>query len=270
MSSILSSVAPSREVPASKDVIRLTNLRIAYSSGVEAVGGVDLSIREGEFVSLIGPSGCGKSTIANAIARLLEPSYATVEGKIDLAANRLGYVFQRDLLLPWRTARENVEVGLEIRGVPASTRRAVANRLLKEFRLDGFSEAYPHQLSGGMRQRVALARTLAYNPDVILMDEPFGALDAQTRVLLQSEFLRISAQERKTVVLITHDLAEAITMSDRIVVLSHRPSRVQAIYSVDLPGRSDALALRNHPRFLSLFSEIWEVLSTEVRQQHAN
>ena len=250
-----------------KDVIRLTDLRIEYASGVVAVAGIDLTIREGEFVSLIGPSGCGKSTIANAIARLLEPSFATVKGNVDVNATKLGYVFQRDLLLPWRSARQNVEVGLEIRGVPSSRRRDVADRLLNEFGLNGFSDAYPHQLSGGMRQRVSLARTLAYNPDVILMDEPFGALDAQTRVLLQSEFLRISAQERKTVVLITHDLAEAITMSDRIVLLSHRPSRVKAEYAVDIPGRSDALALRNHPRFLSLFAEIWAVLSSEVRQQ---
>lgn len=254
---------------APRKIIGINNIKIVYASGVVAVDGISFDIHEGEFVSLIGPSGCGKSTIANALAQFLDASIATINGKIELNAENIGYVFQRDTLLPWRTVVKNVETGLEIREYPQKEREQIAQRLLHAFGLEQFANAYPHQLSGGMRQRVSLARTLAYNPDVILMDEPFGALDAITRVLLQAEFLRISAEDRKTVLLITHDLAEAITMSDRIIVLSHRPARVLAEYIVDLADRKDPLTLRSNPRFMQIHAQIWNVLSAEVRQQDA-
>ena len=214
------------------DSVVLRDLSITYRSGVDAVRDLSFTVGEGEFVAIVGPSGCGKSTLLNGIADLLDPAVATIRGKVFLNASRIGYVFQRDSLLPWRTILENVEVGLEIQRAGARERRDRAHQLLKQFGLAGFEQAYPHQLSGGMRQRVALARTLAYDPDVILMDEPFASIDAQNRVLLQAELIRIWNETHKSVLLITHDLAEAITVAERVLLFTHRPATIRAEYAI--------------------------------------
>jgi len=247
--------------------VLVENVSIVYRGGVKAIDSVSLAVREGEFLSVVGPSGCGKTTLLTAIARLLEPAVARVEGTIRVDAGRIGYVFQRDTLLPWRTVLQNVETGLEVRGWKPRARREVARRYVEKFGLQGFENAYPHQISGGMRQRVALARTLAYEPDVILMDEPFAAVDAQTRIILQAELTRIWEQSRPTVIFVTHDLAEAISLSQRTVVFSRRPGRIEVERRVDLPWPRDPFRLRNDKRFLQLHSDLWEVLSAQVLKQ---
>ncbi|TME90225.1 MAG: ABC transporter ATP-binding protein, partial [Chloroflexi bacterium] len=209
--------------------ITIDGVGIRFRWGVEVVRDVTLDVPSGDFVTIVGPSGCGKSTLLNAIAGLLDPTECVVDGRIAIDGSppgtrgiRLGYVFQRDTLLPWRTILENIELGLEIRRVPR-TERVRARELISLVGLGGFEHYYPHQVSGGMRQRAQLIRTLAYEPDVILMDEPFGALDAQNRMLLQAELLRMWERRKVTVVFVTHDLAEAIVLGQRVVVMSRRP-----------------------------------------------
>ena len=235
--------------------------------------GVDLSVRSGEFVAIVGPSGCGKSTVLSAIASLLSSDEAEVSGLV-LADGRdvrsvaardlnLGFVFQRDNLLPWRTVEANVATGLEIRKVGRAAQRARVAELLALVGLTGFERAYPHQLSGGMRQRVAVVRALAYEPGLILMDEPFGALDAQTRLVLQAELLRIWEATRTTILFVTHDLAEAILLAQRVVVLSRRPGTIRQIYPIDLPHPRDPFELRGDPRFGELETTLWQMLRHE-------
>ncbi len=213
-----------------------------------AVQDVSLSIRDGEVVSLIGPSGCGKSTLLNMGSGLYQPSDGEVfvDGEKVTSPNpHVGFMLQKDLLLPWRTIVKNVELGLEIQGVRARERRARAMDLLEKCRLSGFENSYPHQLSGGMRQRAALARTMAVEPTVLLLDEPFSALDAQTKMVLQQDLAETIAAEKKTALFITHDLAEAATLSDRILVMSPRPGRIIDEIEVDLPDRENPMARRH-------------------------
>jgi len=216
-----------------------------------ALAPVTLSIPQGRFVSLIGPSGCGKSTIFNVIAGLLEPTGGRVliDG-IDATGTigRVGYMLQKDLLLPWRTVLDNVAFGLEIQRRPALERVARARELLAGLQLGEFAGHYPHQLSGGMRQRVALARTLAVEPSVLLLDEPFSAVDAQTRMVLQRDLARTVKQAGKTALLITHDLAEAVLMADRVLVMSPRPGRIIDEITIDMPHRDDPIARRADKR----------------------
>jgi len=251
--------------------ITLDNVSIRFRKGVEAARDVTLDIPSGDFVTIVGPSGCGKSTLLNAIAGLLDEAECVVDGRIAIDGEaagtrrvKLGYVFQRDTLLPWRTIVDNVRLGLQIRGVPG-TQQARAHELITMVGLEGFEHYYPHQVSGGMRQRTQLIRTLAYDPDVILMDEPFGALDAQNRMLLQAELLRIWERRRVTVVFVTHDLAEAIVLGQRVVVMSRRPGRVKAIRTIGLAGPRDPFELRASPEFTRLEASIWTELRDEFR-----
>jgi NitT/TauT family transport system ATP-binding protein len=218
--------------------------------GITAVAGVDFSIADGEVVSLIGPSGCGKSTLLNMGSGLDLPS----EGKVFVDGERVSrpnphvaFMLQKDLMLPWRTIRENVEFGLEIRGVAADERRRRSAALLSTCRLTEFATHYPYQLSGGMRQRAALARTLAVDPTVLLLDEPFSALDAQTKMVLQQDLGRTLQETGKTALFITHDLVEAVALSDRVLVMSARPGRIVEEITVDLPFRGDVMRRREHP-----------------------
>ncbi len=228
-----------------------------------ALKGVNLAIHAGEVVVMVGPSGCGKTTFLNAICGLLPPG-AEMSGTLTVAEGvRLGYMPQRDALLPWRTVLGNVEVGPELRGQPKAERRARAEALIELVGLAQFRGVYPHELSGGMRQRVSLARTLAYGPDVILMDEPFASLDAFNRTALQEELLRINDKTRLTVLFITHDLSEALVLGNRVAVMSSRPGRILDIYPIDLPEPRSAALLRGTDAFLQLFQKLWQVLMTE-------
>lgn len=213
-------------------------------SYVEAVRSVNLNVRDGEVVSLIGPSGCGKSTLLNMGSGLYQPTDGEVilDGeRVDAPNSQVGFMLQKDLLLPWRTIQKNVELGLEIMNIPAAERSERSSDLLAKCHLHGFEDHYPHQLSGGMRQRAALARTLAVDPKVLLMDEPFSALDAQTKMILQQDLAETLAAEKKTALFITHDLAEAATLSDRIFVMSPRPGTIIEEIDVDLPARDNPI-----------------------------
>ncbi|HEX2009765.1 MAG TPA: ABC transporter ATP-binding protein [Roseateles sp.] len=231
-----------------------------------AVRDVALTVGAGEFVSVVGPTGCGKSTLLNVAAGLLEPSSGTVTvfGEPLVGINRkAGYMFQAESLMPWRTALQNVMAGLEFRG--AADARAQAEDWLRRVGLGAFGDRYPHQLSGGMRKRVSLAQTLVLDPDIILMDEPFSALDIQTRQLMENELLALWAAKKKAVLFITHDLDEAIAMSDRVVCLSAGPAaRPIGEFAIDLPRPRDVAEVRNQPRFVELHQAIWSVLREEV------
>ena len=240
-----------------------------------AVRDVTLTVGAGEFVSVVGPTGCGKSTLLNVGAGLLAPSSGSVAvfgAPLAGINTRAGYMFQTESLMPWRTALQNVMAGLEFRGAPDA--RVVAEEWLKRVGLGGFGDRYPHQLSGGMRKRTSLAQTLALDPDIILMDEPFSALDIQTRQLMENEVLALWAAKKKAVLFITHDLDEAIAMSDRVVVLSAGPaSHPIGEFVIDLERPRDVAEVRTMPRFLELHGAIWNVLREEVlkgyRQQLA-
>lgn len=238
-----------------------------------AVADTTLRIAAGEFVSVVGPTGCGKSTLLNIGAGLLEASSGEVKvfGEPLAGINRrAGYMFQTEALMPWRSAIDNVMVGLQYRGVPDAQARAQAQAWLERVGLGGFEDRYPHQLSGGMRKRTALAQVLALDPDIILMDEPFSALDIQTRQLMENEVLALWAARRKAVLFITHDLDEAIAMSDRVVVLSAGPAtRPIGEFTIDLPRPRDVAEVRTDPRFVELHSQIWAVLRDEVLKGYA-
>lgn len=233
-----------------------------------AVKDVSLTVGAGEFVSVVGPTGCGKSTLLNVGAGLLSPSQGAVQvfGEPLAGINRrAGYMFQADSLMPWRTALANVTAGLEFRGVADAVARAQAGEWLRRVGLGGFGDRYPHQMSGGMRKRVSLAQTLVLDPDIILMDEPFSALDIQTRQLMENELLALWQSKRKAVLFITHDLDEAIAMSDRVVVLSAGPgSHPIGEFSIDIDRPRDVAEVKMTPRFIALHQAIWAVLREEV------
>ena len=238
-----------------------------------AVADTTLRIRAGEFVSVVGPTGCGKSTLLNIGAGLLEASSGEVKvfGEPLRGINtRAGYMFQADALMPWRSAIDNVMVGLQYRGVPDAEARAQAQAWLQRVGLGEFGDRYPHQLSGGMRKRTALAQVLALDPDIILMDEPFSALDIQTRQLMENEVLDLWAAKKKAVLFITHDLDEAIAMSDRVVVLAAGPgTHPIGEFEIDLPRPRDVAEVRTQPRFVELHTQIWNVLRDEVLKGYA-
>jgi NitT/TauT family transport system ATP-binding protein len=236
-----------------------------------AVRDVTLAVGAGEFVSVVGPTGCGKSTLLNVAAGLLEPSTGSVSvfGQPLAGINaRAGYMFQADSLMPWRTALANVMAGLEFRGVADA--RSRAEDWLRRVGLAAFGDRYPHQLSGGMRKRTSLAQTLALDPDIILMDEPFSALDIQTRQLMENEVLALWQAKKKAVLFITHDLDEAIAMSDRVVVLSAGPaSHPIGEFSIDIPRPRDVAEIKTTARFIELHAAIWAVLRDEVLKGYA-
>jgi NitT/TauT family transport system ATP-binding protein len=251
--------------------IVLSNVTLDYPSptgnAVRALERVSLLVQDGEFVTLVGPSGCGKSTILKLVSGLLTPTSGGVllgGEPVNGVPPSVGFMFQSDALLPWATTIENVAVALELRDVPRPAREQRAHELLALVGLDGFEQAYPSTLSGGMRKRVALARVLAYDPSVYLMDEPFGALDAQTKVQMGSELLRISDTLDRTTVFVTHDIEEAIALSDRVLVMTRRPGRIKAEYRIDLPRPRDFYEIRFSPEFRTLHQAIWRDLAAEV------
>jgi len=233
------------------------------NDGVTAIQDVEIAVKDCEVVALIGPSGCGKSTLLNLASGLDRPSGGRVfvDGKEVTGPNRhVAFMLQKDLLLPWRTIRQNVEFGLEIHGVAPAMRRVRAEALLVKYHLGEFMDHYPHQLSGGMRQRAAMARTMAMDPDVLLLDEPFSALDAQTKMVLQQDLARTLKEERKTAFLITHDLVEALALCDRVLVMSRRPGRIVREIVVDIPDRDDPMTRRRNNRINDYIAELMQLL----------
>lgn len=238
-----------------------------------AVKDSSLAVAPGEFVSVVGPTGCGKSTLLNVAAGLLQPSSGNVHvfgTPLKGINHRAGYMFQGEALMPWRNALSNVTAGLEFAGVSEAEARERGMDWLRRVGLGGFEDRYPHQMSGGMRKRAMLAQTLIRDPDIILMDEPFSALDIQTRQLMENEVLEIWMSRRKAVLFITHDLDEAIAMSDRVVVLSAGPATHPiGEFVIDIPRPRDVAEVRNQPRFVELHKAIWDVLREEVLKGYA-
>ncbi len=235
---------------------------------VVALRNVTLDIACGEFVAIIGPSGCGKTTLLKIMTGLVQPDGGKI--RIDGRAPRgcsgnIGYMSQVNSLLPWRTVSQNIQLGLEIRAVPAAERKKKAGRLIRRLGLDGFENRYPFELSGGMRQRVSIMRALAYDPAVLFMDEPFGALDVQTRDLLEDDILRIWSESHKTIVFVTHDLSEAIILADRVILMTSRPGTIKNVYRINLPRPRDT-EFRLRPEFQTILREIWADLSAEVKR----
>lgn len=256
--------------------VRLSGLDITFHIGdqrYKAVTGIDLSVSAGEFVSVVGPTGCGKSTLLNAAAGLLVPSAGKVEifGKPLSGLNaRAGYLFQADALMPWKTALQNVAVALEPMGVPAAEANQRAREWLGRVGLRAFVDRYPHMLSGGQRKRVALAQMLIRNPEILLMDEPFGPLDAQTRQIMGNLLLDLWSKDRKALIFVTHDLEEAIALSDRVVVMSAGPAAgIVADYKVPLPRPRDIAEIRLEKAFHEIHRDIWASLKVEVQKAYA-
>ncbi|HEY8694390.1 MAG TPA: ABC transporter ATP-binding protein [Chloroflexota bacterium] len=240
----------------------------AKKEWLTAVEGLDLEVRDGEFLSVVGPSGCGKTTFLNVAGGLLEASDGslTLDGReIRGPGRERAMVFQSPLLLPWRSVEKNITYGLECQGVKRAQAEGRARHYLELVGLDGFERHYPHQLSGGMQQRANLARALAVEPELLLMDEPFASLDAQTREVMQLELLEIWAQARRTVLFITHQIDEAIYLADRVAVFSARPGRVKEVVTIDLP-RPRPLELKRDPRFVAYEEHIWDLIKTDVTQ----
>lgn len=237
-------------------------------SRVEAVRDIDLDIARGEFISIVGPTGCGKSTLLEIVAGLIDPTAGEVrieDDPITEPRRDVGVVFQEDSTFPWRTAFENVVFGLEMQGVSGPERRDRAQEMMDLVGLSGFEESYPSELSGGMRQRVAIARTLALNPQIMLMDEPFGALDEQTRLILGEELLRICRETNQTTLFVTHSLTEAVHLSDRVLVMSARPGQIKKLVDVPIDRPRDADVVTTDT-FTELVDDIWRILRDEAQR----
>jgi NitT/TauT family transport system ATP-binding protein len=253
--------------------VRISNLNVTFGKDLHVLDDVNLQVEDGEFITLVGPSGCGKSTILNAVSGILSREQATITGEIEIGSDKgtgkkrtsLGYVFQKDNLLPWRTVEQNVKTGMEIRNYSKEQQNQRCAELMQLVGLDGFEDYYPYQVSGGMRQRASLIRTLAYDPQTILMDEPFGALDAQTRMTLQAELISIWSGSKKTIIFVTHDLSEAITLGERVLVMSKNPGRVKGEYRIDLPHPRDPFQLFGDPDCAALQTEIWQSIRDEYK-----
>ena len=252
-------------------LIEATNINLTFRpanrSPVRALQGFDIDVAEGEFLSIVGPSGCGKSSFLNVLLGLVKPD----SGKLLLRGKQItgpggdrAMVFQEFGLLPWRTAQNNIELGLELKGVPTEVRRIASRRFIDMVGLKGFEGHYPHELSGGMKQRVVLARALATDPDVLLKDETFAALDAQTRDTMQFELLRIWQEAKKTVLFVTHQIDEAIYLSDRVMVMTQRPGRAKRVFRIELPRPRD-YQMRTTRDFNDLKLEIWNELKDEIK-----
>jgi NitT/TauT family transport system ATP-binding protein len=237
-----------------------------------ALDSLSLTVDEGEFLTVVGPSGCGKSTLLNLIVGLLQTTTGRIlfrNRPVDGINPEIGYVTQKDNLLPWRTLTENVEISLEIRGINQSERKKRSEQLIERVGLKGFEEHYPHELSGGMKQRANIIRTLIYDPKLILMDEPFGPLDAQTRIVLQEQLLNLWSATKKTIVFITHDLVEAIALADRVVVMTSRPGRVKQIANVLIPRPRDVYRIHESQEFRNTYETLWKELRPEVKLTEA-
>jgi NitT/TauT family transport system ATP-binding protein len=262
-------VAPAAAVEFAEVSVRFAT----PAGGVHTVvSDISLSVAAGTFVALVGPSGCGKSTLLNVAAGLLAPP----EGKVRVLGEELrginrhaAYLFQQDALLPWRSVLDNVRLGLDFRGVPAPEAEQRARAFIAKVGLTGFEDRFPHQLSGGMKKRIAIAQSWIVDPPILLMDEPFGALDVQTRQNMENELLGLWQESRKTVLFITHDLEEAIALADRVVVLTAGPARIKGDYGVDLPRPRDVVEIRLNPDFTALYRQIWDDLRDEVKRSYA-
>lgn len=239
-----------------------------------AVRGIDLVVRPGRFVSVVGPTGCGKSTILNMAAGLMDPSAGVVRSfgaPVSGINRRASYMFQQDALLPWKTVLDNVSLGLTMAGVAKKDAIAESRRWLAKVGLTNFADRYPHQLSGGMRKRTSVAQAWIVNPDILLMDEPFSALDIQTRQIMENELLDLWQESHKAVIFVTHDLDEAIALSDEVVLLGAGPgSSVVARYDITLPRPRNLLEIRDDPQFVELHREIWGRLREEVTKTYSN
>jgi NitT/TauT family transport system ATP-binding protein len=252
-------------------ILTLCNVHKAFGSPdngldqVRALENVSLEVHAGEFFSIIGPSGCGKSTLLRIIGGLLSASDGELivgEEKVTGPHSWIGMVFQEESTFPWRTTMGNVEFGLEMHGVPQRERRHKAQEMIRLVGLSGFEQRYPAELSGGMKQRVAIARALVLEPKILLMDEPFGALDEQTRIILGEELLRIRDQLKQTIVLVTHNINESVQLSDRVMVMTARPGRVKEIIAIDLPHPRDSSIIASD-RFGRLVGQVWSALREE-------
>ena len=258
--------------------LALTHITCAFPGHVPeapryvAVADTSLEVKNGEFVALVGPTGCGKSTLLNVAAGLIAPTDGEVKifDKPLRGLNRdAAYMFQSDALLPWKSALDNVALGLLFRGESERNAKKIARDWLRRVGLAAHGERYPHQLSGGMKKRVALAQILALNPKILLMDEPFSALDIQTRELMENQLLALWAEDKKSVIFVTHDLEEAISLADRVVVLSAGPAcHPVGEFAIDLPRPRDVAEIRMTPRFVELHSLIWQTLKSEVMKAH--
>jgi NitT/TauT family transport system ATP-binding protein len=252
------------------EILKIINVSKVFDtdqgSAVRALDGVSLDVREGEFVSVIGPSGCGKSTLFNIIGGLIEnfEGEVLIDGRsVDGAHRDVGVVFQEESTFPWRTTLQNVAFPLEVQGVPKEERETRALEYIRLVGLDGFENHYPAQLSGGMKQRTAVARTLAYKPRLMLLDEPFGALDEQTRMLLGDKMLEIWAALRQTMLLITHNITEAVQLSDRVVVMTFRPGKIKKVFDIQLPRPRSSEVIAT-PEFGKYVGAIWNELREEA------
>jgi len=257
---------------ASETALQFKNVGKSFP-GYTAIAGIDLDVRAGSFVSVVGPSGCGKSTLLNVAAGLTEPTSGSIEvfgEKLTGINRRAAYMFQQDALLPWKTSVENIALALIFRGVDADAAEARAQEWIGRVGLDGFANSYPAQLSGGMRKRVAMAQSLIGEPDILLMDEPFSALDVHTRLRMESELLKLWGESSKTVLFVTHDLEEALALGDEVVVLSAGPaSHIVNRYQVDLPRPRNLIDIGTDPRFHELHRGIWAELKQEVLTSYA-
>lgn len=261
-------------MPAVPLKLSLRGLRKSFVSegtSLPVLDGVDIDVAAGSFISVIGPSGCGKTTVFNIVAGLLRPDAGTLEVdgvRVDHLRGRVGYMMQKDLLFPWRTVLDNVLLGLELKRVPAAEARERAMGCLAAYGLSGFENAYPRTLSGGMRQRVALIRTLIGDPDILLLDEPFSALDYQTRLYLEGVLVEAAATQGKTVVLVTHDIDEAVALSREVIVLSGRPTRVKATHTIDI-AEHGPIGARSDPRFAGYFHALCAELDIQTPRKAA-
>lgn len=253
-------------------VVEINNLGITYHTleeETEALKNVNLDIYHNEIIGIVGPSGCGKSTLLSIISGLIKPTTGQVKvngNVVDKPLNNTGYMFQKDQLFEWRNILNNVVIGLEIQNKLNTESLVTAKELLHSYGLGDFINSYPYQLSGGMRQRVALIRTLMLEPDLLLLDEPFSALDYQTRLAISDEIGSILKKEKKTAIMVTHDISEAISMADRVVVLSNRPGTIKKIFDIDLSCSGDKTPLKSReaPEFRYYFNEIWKELDIHV------
>jgi NitT/TauT family transport system ATP-binding protein len=254
------------------DSVGMTKIFVKDGLAWPTVLDVDFTVRDGEFVSLLGPSGCGKTTVMNLMAGLLQPTQGelTFDGEpVNGINRRVGYMTQKDSLMPWRTVYNNVRIALELRHIKRRDAADLVDKAITLVGLDGFKKHYPHQLSGGMRKRVLLARTLVYEPPVLLMDEPFGNLDAQLKMILQVELMRIWSTRRPTIVFVTHDIEEAILLSDRIFVFGARPGQIKAVLDVKFDRPRDPLSIKFAPEFGAIYKAAWEILESEYTREES-
>lgn len=253
------------------EILRLENISLAYQTEtdeIRALSSISFNVEKGEFVAIIGPSGCGKTSILSIIAGLLKPSGGKVTlcgEEIKKGKNSIGYMLQKDELFPWRTIEENAYLPLEVKKLKSADEKKKVNRLLEKYGLWEFRKKYPSQLSGGMRQRAALIRTMASSPDLLLLDEPFSALDYQTRLSVCDDLYEIIKNEKKTTLLVTHDISEALSTADRIIVLTKRPSKILNIHMIDLDKSVSPLKRREDSHFSKWFERLWRELNYEKK-----